>query len=106
MCMSALVKINSYIWCITYRTFISTCYYSFTQDGATPLYIVSQKGYSDIVNILIRNGADVNLAHNVYIDIMMCHTLTLYIHVHVHVGTHVCHVRLEGLPTKLSLNML
>ena len=41
-------------------TFISTCY--FTQDGATPLYVASQNGHSDIVNILIRNGADVDLA--------------------------------------------
>ena len=37
-----------------------------TQDGATPLYIASEKGHRDIVNILIRNGADINLARNVW----------------------------------------
>ena len=31
-----------------------------TQDGVTPLYIASQKGHSDVMNI-IRNGADINL---------------------------------------------
>ena len=36
-----------------------------TQDGATPLYVASQEGHSDVVNILIRNGADINLATNV-----------------------------------------
>ena len=37
-----------------------------TQTGVTPLYIASGTGHSAIVNILIRNGADVNLAHNVW----------------------------------------
>ena len=36
-----------------------------TQDGATPLFMASQNGRSDVVNILIRNGADVNMAANV-----------------------------------------
>ena len=36
-----------------------------TQDSATPLYIASEKGHRAIVNILIRNGADINLARNV-----------------------------------------
>ena len=31
-----------------------------TQDGATPLYIASEKGHSDTVNTLIRNGANIN----------------------------------------------
>ena len=35
------------------------------QDGATPLFAASQNGHSDVVNILIRNGADVNLSLNV-----------------------------------------
>ena len=37
-----------------------------TQDGGTPLYIASQNGHSDVVNILTRNGADVNLACDVW----------------------------------------
>ena len=37
-----------------------------TQIGTTPLFIASQEGHSDVVNILIRNGADINLARNVW----------------------------------------
>ena len=37
-----------------------------TQTGATPLYIASENGHSGVVNILIRNGADINLALNVW----------------------------------------
>ena len=40
-------------------------HFPLTQSGATPLFIASQDGYSDVVNILIRNGADVNLARHV-----------------------------------------
>ena len=36
-----------------------------TQTGMTPLYIASQNGHSDIVNTLIRNGADINWPRNV-----------------------------------------
>ena len=36
-----------------------------TQDGATPLFIASQNGHRDIVNTLIRNGADINQPLNV-----------------------------------------
>ena len=42
-----------------------TCYLPLTQTGATPLFIAGQNGHSDVVNILIRNGADVNLAKHV-----------------------------------------
>ena len=35
-------------------------HFPLTQDGATPLFIASERGHSDVVNILIRNGADVN----------------------------------------------
>ena len=35
------------------------------QDGATPLFIASQNGHSDVVNILIRSGAGVDVPENV-----------------------------------------
>ena len=35
------------------------------QTGATPLFIASQNGHSDVVNILKTNGACVNKATNV-----------------------------------------
>ena len=47
-----------------HSTFISTCYY-LAQTGATPLFIASQKGHSEVVKILIKNGADVDLARKV-----------------------------------------
>ena len=33
----------------------------FSQTGSTPLYMACQQGQSDVVNILLANGADVNL---------------------------------------------
>ena len=37
-------------------------HFPLTQNGATPLIVA---GHSDVVNILIRNGAGVNMAANV-----------------------------------------
>ena len=36
-----------------------------TQDGATPLYIASHNGHYDVVNILIKRGADIHLPFKV-----------------------------------------
>ena len=35
------------------------------QDGTTPLFIASQNGHSDVVNILIRSEAGVDVPKNV-----------------------------------------
>ena len=40
-------------------------YFLLAQGGITPLHIASLKGRSDIVNILVRNGANVNNARQV-----------------------------------------
>ena len=32
----------------------------YTQDGFTPVYAASQEGHGDIIDILVRAGADVN----------------------------------------------
>ena len=48
-----------------------------TQTGATPLFIASQKGHTDIVNILIRNGACVNMAKKVRIILSVRTALSL-----------------------------
>ena len=36
------------------------------QDGASPLYIASQKGHCDVVDILLKNGAYTNQAMQVW----------------------------------------
>ena len=39
------------------------------QSGFTPLHAASRMGHSDVVKILIQNGADINLASEVEIII-------------------------------------
>ena len=45
-------------------------------QGATPLIVACQEGHSDVVNILIRNKADVNVAWKVH---CVCVFTDLYI---------------------------
>ena len=40
----------------------SIAHISVVQDGATPLYIASNKGHTDVVDTLIRAGVSVNQA--------------------------------------------
>ena len=40
-----------------------------TQDGSTPLFIASLKGYSDVMHTLIFNGADLDLAFKVSVKV-------------------------------------
>ena len=41
---------------------ISLCHtFSYTQDGATPLYMACQNGHKQTVDVLLKNGANVNL---------------------------------------------
>ena len=35
------------------------------QTGASPLYTACQEGHSDVVDVLLKNGADINQANNV-----------------------------------------
>ena len=49
-----------------------------TQDGAKPLFSASFYGQSEVVNILIKNGADSNLAWKVYVI-----TMKLYYRLHL-----------------------
>ena len=54
-------------------------HFPLTQDGGTPLFIASQNGHSDVVNTLIRNGADVNLSWKVCTIIIMYHNIVFAI---------------------------
>ena len=38
------------------------------QDGGTPLYMASQNGHTNVVDVLLRHGADPNLATHVSND--------------------------------------
>ena len=44
--------------------------FSALQDGGTPLIMASQKGHVSIVDILLRNGADPNLATTVSMEVV------------------------------------
>ena len=39
--------------------------YTPLQDGASPLFIASQEGHSEVVDVLLKNGADINQPMNV-----------------------------------------
>ena len=39
----------------------------YTQDGFSPLYVACQEGHKEIVDTLLKNGANVNLANTVRI---------------------------------------
>ena len=46
------------------------CYYDYvcmlsSQDGFTPLYVASQNDHSQVAELLLRKGADVNLPNKV-----------------------------------------
>ena len=60
-----------------YFTLVSTLYIPLTQTYATPLFIASQNGHSNVVNILIRNGADINLACQVMWTHFLCYLLLI-----------------------------
>ena len=52
---------------------------SFTvQDGCSPLYVASEYGYSQIVDILVSKGADPNLTTKVWGLVWPLHLLHVY----------------------------
>ena len=40
------------------------------QDGTTPLFMASQNGHTNVVDVLLRHGADPNLADHVSIEVV------------------------------------
>ena len=63
-------------------------YYPLTQDGATPLYIASEKGHDDVVNTLLKNGARINLARNVCGDALVQKCIIVMLYRALNNGTH------------------
>ena len=65
MCMYAWAHVHSVIF--------------FTvQDGASPLYVASQEGHTEAVEMLLRSGADPNLAATVWGMVCSFHHLHVY----------------------------
>lgn len=53
------------------------------QNGISPLYVASQEGHTDIVDLLLKAGADTHQAE------MVLHATCIYIHV---VHTHLIYI--------------
>ena len=66
---------GTYAFTMQHKDFkIESCIFTFIsplQTGATPLYIASQSGHINIVNILLNNGADTTLAKSVSLEFHM-----------------------------------
>ena len=37
-------------------------YFTFVQDGLCPVYVASQEGHTEVVDLLVQAGADIHLA--------------------------------------------
>ena len=37
-------------------------YFTFVQDGYSPVFVASQKGHTEVVDLLVQAGADIHLA--------------------------------------------
>ena len=69
----------SYNLCLGY-----TCCHSYfppVQDGFTPLYVACDGGHKQIVDILLKNGANVNLTTTVSVFVVneICDVLVLFL---------------------------
>ena len=67
ICIKLKVVVNAaYILTIHYE-YMHDLFIVF-QNGATPLYMASQNGHTNVVDVLLRQGADPNLATHVSND--------------------------------------
>ena len=57
VCMFVYISCKKYVFHVTSQHAIIPL----TQDGSTPVNVASENGHSDVVKILIRSGADINL---------------------------------------------
>ena len=46
------------------------CSLFYIQDGTTALFIASQEGHTSVADVLLRHGADPNLADHVSIEVV------------------------------------
>ena len=50
---------------LSFCTVVSHLTFSSTQDGTTPLYVACENGHKQTVDVLLENGANVNLVWTV-----------------------------------------
>ena len=66
---------------------------SFTvQDGVSPLYVASQNGHTDVVDLLVKAGADVPLTTTEVYAYMLCGSQSYSVHTYVDWSVHNSHV--------------
>ena len=53
--------------------------YTPLQNGTSPLFTASQEGHGEVVDVLVKNGADINQPLNVWRGLTYG-TLILYVH--------------------------
>ena len=61
--MNVTVPVVVIIICLTlsqYSMFTITYIYFTVQDGFSPLYVASQNGHTDVVDLLLKAGADIH----------------------------------------------
>jgi len=73
LCKHSLLAIRVYA-CVDVHSIIS----STVQNGATPLYSASQEGHTEVVDTLLKSGADPNLACTVWGLVCSFHLLHVY----------------------------
>ena len=82
MYMCIIMNMNRYSLCVYMYVFVHVhsiiTFSSTVQDGCSPLYVASKYGYTEVVDILLKNGADPNLANTVWGVVCSFHPFLVY----------------------------
>ena len=46
---------------LQHKYLFSLSYFTFVQDGYSPVYVASQEGHTEVVDVLVQAGADIHL---------------------------------------------
>ena len=67
ICNTEKVVVNFTSHMYMYMYMLTMYLFTFLQDGVTPLFMASQDGYTSVVDVLLKHGADPNLPKTVSI---------------------------------------